>query len=130
MATLQDPITFVDLISGCGGFSLGLQQSGLKCLAAIDHSSHAIKTFRANHESDVLALEKDLTRFPPEELAEKVGTNSVDLIIGGPPCQGFSTARQFSGSNSGQRLVDDPRRDLYKIFLKFVSFFQPKIFVM
>jgi DNA (cytosine-5)-methyltransferase 1 len=130
MTNPYNQTSFIDLFSGCGGFSLGLQQSGLKCLAAIDHNSHAIKTFRANHGSDVLALEKDLTRFFPEELAEQVGTKSVDLIIGGPPCQGFSTARQFSGSNSGQRLVDDPRRELYKVFLKFVSFFRPKIFVM
>lgn len=126
----KSPIRFIDLFSGCGGFSLGLEQAGLKCVAAIDHDAHAVNSLRMNHAPGVLALERDLNQFSPEELAELIGTRSVDVIVGGPPCQGFSTARQFSGSNSGQRLVDDPRRDLYKIFLKFVNFFRPKVFVM
>jgi DNA (cytosine-5)-methyltransferase 1 len=51
-------------------------------------------------------------------------------VVGGPPCQGFSTARTQGGSNFGKDYVDDPRRDLYKRFLKFVEFFKPKVFVM
>ena len=125
-----NPIRFIDLFSGCGGFSFGLEQAGLDCLAAVDHDAQAVKSFKMNHRSSGLVLERDLTCFSPEELASLIGTNSVDVMIGGPPCQGFSTARQHSGSNSGQRLVDDPRRDLYKVFLKFVAYFRPKIFVM
>lgn len=126
----KSPVTFIDLFSGCGGFSLGLEQAGLKCVAAIDHDVHAVNSLRMNHGSEGVALERDLTRFLPEELAELIGLTSVEVIIGGPPCQGFSTARQTDGSNSGSRLVEDPRRDLYKVFLKFVSFFRPKVFVM
>lgn len=122
--------TFLDLFSGCGGFSYGLEQAGLKCLAGIDHNDHAINTFRENHSSDAIALSKDMMQFSPTELTKLIGTDHVDVIIGGPPCQGFSTARQAAGSNSGHRLVDDPRRDLYKYFLKFISHFKPKIFVM
>lgn len=122
--------TFIDLFSGCGGFSTGLEQAGLTCLAGIDHNEHAISTFRANHPEGTVALVKDMTQFEPKELETLIGTEHVDVIVGGPPCQGFSSARQNLGSNSGQRLVDDPRRELYKYFLKFVSHFRPKVFVM
>ena len=122
--------SFIDLFSGCGGFSAGLEQAGWKCLAGIDHNEHAIQTFKSNHCEESVALVKDMTQFQPKELEKLIGIDHVDLIVGGPPCQGFSSARQFSGSNSGQRLVDDPRRDLYKYFLKFVNHFRPKVFVM
>lgn len=122
--------TFIDLFCGCGGFSAGLGRAGLTCLAGVDHNKLAIQTFKENHSSDTVSLVKDMTKFKPEELAELVGTDHVDLIVGGPPCQGFSTVRQFAGSNSGERLVPDPRRELYKFFLKFVEFFRPKVFVM
>jgi DNA (cytosine-5)-methyltransferase 1 len=122
--------TFIDLFSGCGGFSAGLEQAGLQCLAGIDHNEHAVNTFRQNHDLKTISLAKDMTVFDPMELSQLIGTNHVDLIIGGPPCQGFSVARQSAGSNSGHRLVDDPRRELYKYFLKFIEFFQPKVFVM
>lgn len=122
--------TFIDLFCGCGGFSAGLAQSGLTCLAGVDHNALAIQTFQENHSSDTVSLVKDMTKFKPQELAKLVGTDHVDLIVGGPPCQGFSTVRQFAGSNSGERLVPDPRRELYKFFLKFVEYFRPKVFVM
>ncbi len=127
---IKQKLTFLDLFCGCGGFSEGLEQAGLKCLAGVDHNAHAIETFKQNHSTDTIALVRDMTSFQPEELQSLVGTHQVDLIVGGPPCQGFSTARQFSGSNSGQRLVEDPRRELYKYFLKFVDHFRPKVFVM
>ncbi len=99
-------------------------------MAGIDHNEHAIGTFRENHPEDTIALVKDMTQFHPLELEALIGTNHVDVIVGGPPCQGFSSARQNLGSNSGHRLVHDPRRDLYKYFLKFVEYFRPKVFVM
>ena len=126
----NDQTTFLDLFSGCGGFSAGLSDAGLKCLAGVDHNDHAIQTFKNNHPPSTVSLVKDLTKFKPDTLAELIGTNHVDLIIGGPPCQGFSSVRQNSGSNSGERLIADPRRELYKYFLKFVDYFKPKIFVM
>lgn len=126
----SDGPTFIDLFCGCGGFSLGAQSAGLNCLAGIDFNSQAVETFKLNHSEQVISLNKDLTQFQPEELSSMLGVNHLDVIVGGPPCQGFSTARQFSGSNSGERIVDDPRRDLYKYFLKFVNYFKPKIFIM
>lgn len=122
-------LKFIDVFSGCGGLSYGLEMAGLECLAAVDFNKIAIETFNLNHKHPV-GLNRDLTQFEPEELAEIMGTDEIDLVVGGPPCQGFSTARTQGGANFGKEFVDDPRRDLYKRFLKHVEFFKPKIFVM
>ena len=126
---MSKKLKFIDVFSGCGGLSYGLEMAGLECLAAVDFNSIAIETFNLNHKQPV-GLKRDLTQFEPEELAEIIGTNEIDLVVGGPPCQGFSTARTQGGTNFGKEFVDDPRRDLYKRFLKHVEFFKPKIFVM
>jgi DNA (cytosine-5)-methyltransferase 1 len=131
--------TFIDLFCGCGGFTLGMQRAGFDCLAAIDFNSEAVATLRTNLQAKsptglkpvAFALEADLTALAPESLAAIIGTRSVDVIVGGPPCQGFSTARQRDGSNHGtERLKDDPRRHLFRNFLNHVEFFQPKVFVI
>lgn len=130
LAAAAEPLTFIDLFAGCGGFSLGLQWSGMQCLAAIDFNASAIETFKRNHPEVPVALVKDLTKFAPKELDKLLGSTPVDVIVGGPPCQGFSKARQVGGSNHGERLVYDPRRELYKEFLKYVAYYQPSVFVM
>ena len=126
---MTEKVKFIDVFSGCGGLSYGLEMAGLECLAAVDFNAIAIETFNLNHKNPV-GLKRDLTEFQPEELAEIMGTREIDLVVGGPPCQGFSTARTQGGANFGKELVIDPRRDLYKFYLKYVEFFKPKIFVM
>jgi DNA (cytosine-5)-methyltransferase 1 len=123
-------LTFIDLFCGCGGFSLGLERAGLTGLAAIDFNSEAVTVFKKNLSQIPLILEKDLTEFAPAELAKLLETSEIDVIAGGPPCQGFSPVRQVDGANNGKRLVDDERRYLYREFLRYVEFFKPKVFVM
>ncbi|MEK7954471.1 DNA cytosine methyltransferase [Luteolibacter soli] len=127
---MSTPVTFLDLFCGCGGFSLGLRRAGFEGLAAIDFNKEAIKVFHENLPEIPHALERDLTSFSPVNLEAIIGTERVDLIVGGPPCQGFSTARQVDGANHGDRLTEDPRRHLYKEFLRYVGHFRPKVFVM
>lgn len=136
---MPDRPTFIDLFCGCGGFTLGMLRAGFDCKAAIDFNSQAVATLRTNLQAKSptglppvgFALEADLTALPPETLAAIIGTNQVDVIVGGPPCQGFSTARQRDGSNHGtERLKEDPRRHLFRNFLDYVEFFQPKVFVI
>ena len=122
--------TFIDLFCGCGGFTLGMQRAGFDCLAAIDFNAEAVETLKENLPDVGQALERDLTKYNPNELAKLIGTDHVDVIVGGPPCQGFSTARQRDGSNHGERLKEDPRRKLYQEYLRFVDYFQPRIFVI
>ena len=132
------PPTCIDLFCGCGGFTLGMQRAGFQVLAAVDHNTEAVATFRANlmlHRHPALipvshALQCDLTQYKPAELAKVIGTQRVDVIGGGPPCQGFSAARQVDGANHGARLKPDPRRHLYREFLCYVGFFQPRVFVI
>ena len=123
--------TFIDLFCGCGGFTLGMLRAGFDCLAAIDFNEVATVTLRENLEGARQVLNRDLTNFPPAELSALIGTRSLDVIVGGPPCQGFSTARQRDGSNHGStRFKEDNRRHLYRHFLEYVEFFQPKVFVV
>ena len=122
--------TCIDLFCGCGGLSLGFERAGFSVLAAIDSDPEAIKVFTENLPDVPHALERDLTKFTPREAAEVIGVGEVDVIIGGPPCQGFSTARRRDGSNNGPRMVVDKRRHLYEEFLRYVEAFRPKVFVI
>ena len=126
-----DAPTFLDLFCGCGGFSLGMERAGFRCLAAIDFNAEAIAPFRANFPEVPHVLEKDLTKFTPRQLASLIGMDRVDVIAGGPPCQGFSNARKVDGANHlGERFKDDPRRLLFREYLRHVAHFQPRVFVM
>lgn len=107
-----------------------MQRAGFRVLAAIDFNEEAIQTFKANFPKETLALCKDLTKYPPDKLMAKLGVNQVDVIVGGPPCQGFSTVRQVDAANHGSRVKRDKRRYLYRLFLDYVAAFRPRVFVM
>ena len=109
---------------------MGFQRAGFNVLAAIDSDPKAIRVFGENLVEVPHVLQRNLTTFRPREAADTIGVSEVDVITGGPPCQGFSTARQRDGSNSGSRLVVDKRRYLYREFLRYVEAFRPKVFVM
>lgn len=116
--------TLVDLFSGAGGMSLGFVNEGFEVSLANDIDESCIKTYLHNHPSiphkhvvlgdidDIIENITDYTRF-----------EDIDLVIGGPPCQGFSMANR-------QRIKDDPRNKLYKYFIEAVKILQPKVFVM
>lgn len=97
-------LNFIDLFCGCGGFTLGMERAGFKCLAAIDFNVEAVSTLQANLSHIKHVLHRDLTTFGPDELSELVRVKNVDVIVGGPPCQGLSTARKVGGANHGERL--------------------------
>lgn len=123
-------LSFIDLFSGCGGFTLGMVRAGFRCLAAIDSNKEAVAVFRKNFPDVPHVLEKDLTLFSPNELKVLIGDEEVDVIVGGPPCQGFSTVRQRDGANSGPRLIEDQRRYLYQEFLRYIELFLPRVWIM
>jgi len=122
--------TFIDLFCGCGGFSLGLQRAGFRCLAAIDFNEEAIEVFRVNFPDVPHVLWDDLTEYTPRQLSARLGIDRIDVIVGGPPCQGFSTVRQVDAANHGTRVRRDKRRYLFRAFLDYVEHFQPRVFVM
>lgn len=118
---MQEKYTFIDLFAGCGGMSLGFEEAGFESVLAIDNWQDALDTYAANR-SAARTLCADISTVDPAIVKEKYNIANVDVIIGGPPCQGFSIA--------GKRIVDDKRNQLYKSFVDFVSFFRPKAFVM
>ncbi|KXJ59480.1 MAG: DNA cytosine methyltransferase [Alteromonas sp. Nap_26] len=111
----------LDLFCGCGGLSLGLEQSGFDVALGIDIWKDALTTFEANHTNSK-TLCTDLSGVDFDDLKSNYLHDGVDVIVGGPPCQGFSI--------SGKRDPDDPRNKLYTSFLKAVDFFKPKAFIM
>ena len=113
--------TFIDLFSGCGGLSLGFEMAGFESVLAIDFWQDALDTYAYNR-GNTRTLCGDLSKIDPSEIKDKYDITDVDVIIGGPPCQGFSIA--------GKRIIDDDRNKLYKAFVNFVSVFKPKAFVM
>ena len=110
----------LDLFSGCGGLSLGFEKAGFDIIAGIDNWQDALVTFQRNHPH-AQALLMDLAKVRIASVGKTLDSD-IDVIIGGPPCQGFSI--------SGKRDPNDPRNLLYKTFLNAVRHFSPKIFVM
>lgn len=117
----------MDLFCGTGGFSKGFENTGkFEVVHGVDLLPGAVETFRANHLS-AFAVAGDVRSIRRSEVAEATGLNQgdVDVIIGGPPCQGFSSIRPFRSSAD-----DDPRNSLFEEFASYVNYFRPKVFVM
>jgi DNA (cytosine-5)-methyltransferase 1 len=118
-----------DLFCGTGGFSKGFEKSGnarYETLLGVDILPVSARTFSLNHPG-ALAISGDIRRLRCDELQErlKLKPDELDLIIGGPPCQGFSSIRPFRSSAE-----DDPRNNLFEQFANFVNFFHPRAFVI
>lgn len=114
----QTFIKVVDLFSGAGGLTQGFVEAGYSILFGVEHDEHAAKTYSANFEHPMLNV--DICSLNTNELVTKYG--KADVVIGGPPCQGFSMA--------GKRDNKDPRNSLFMEYLRFVKAFEPKYFVM
>lgn len=129
-AKIRKSLTFIDAFAGCGGLSLGLLQAGLEGLFAIERDEFAFETLKANlvepksrHRfkwprwlpKEPIAIEDLLERHASRLVALR---GKVDLLVGGPPCQGFSSA--------GRRKHDDPRNKLFASYVQLVELLQPK----
>ncbi|WP_164902159.1 DNA cytosine methyltransferase [Rhizobium leguminosarum] len=111
----------IDLFCGAGGLSEGLRQAGFQPRVGVDFDKHAAATYRHNHPG-VPVIEGDVESVTGEELFRLAGTRDIDLIAGGPSCQGFST--------HGKRIQDDPRNFLFKHFVRLVDEVRPRMFLM
>lgn len=121
---------FIDLFCGAGGFSCGLEQAGFTCIGGIELKETIAKTHALNHKNST-TLFGDIREMSPEEFAKKIGTDHVDVIIGGPPCPTFSTIGDAKiRSVTGKPTSEDPRNQLFLEYLKYVDYFRPDIFVI
>jgi DNA (cytosine-5)-methyltransferase 1 len=111
----------IDIFSGVGGMSLGFEMSGFEPIVAIDLWDDAIKTYNHNRTEQIGKCIK-IEDFNKKELPNLVKKNKISGVIGGPPCQGFSTV--------GTRDINDPRNHLYLEFYKTVKIANPDFFVL
>ncbi len=116
-------LTVVDFFCGAGGMSLGFTQNGFKTLLANDIETVCTDTYSLNHPE---VPRSRIVTGDIKQVVNNIGTKvteRVDVIIGGPPCQGFSNANR-------QRIIDDPRNVLYKYYVEAIKQLQPKMVVM
>ena len=111
----------LDLFCGAGGLSLGFQLAGCKIVGGIDFKQDAIDTHELNFKNSK-SICGDISKIENEEI-KKLFENKVDIIVGGPPCQGFSAGNR-------QQIEDDPRNKLFFEFIRFVKILQPKAIVI
>ena len=112
----------ISLFCGAGGLSLGFKKAGYNIILANDHSAHAGNTYEFNNPDTDFVLGDISLDETKMKLFAKTKHKRIDIICGGPPCQGFSTA--------GKRLSDDPRNFLFKEFVGIVKELKPKIFII
>lgn len=117
----QKTLNSLDLFSGAGGFSLGLHNAGINTFAAIEQDKFAAETFQFNFPKSQV-YQRDITTFTNKEIKSKF--SNIDLLVGGPPCQGFSVAGPYKFG-----ILDD-RNNLVQEYLRFVSVINPQICVL
>ena len=124
---------FIDLFAGCGGLSEGFYKQGFKALTHVEIDHYACETLKRRmqyygyKDIEKSVLELDITSDEAISKIESVVNNiEVDLIIGGPPCQSFST---LGRAKDGEGMINDPRNYLFESYIKVLDRFKPKFFV-
>ena len=130
---MSKKLTFIDLFAGCGGLSEGFYKQGFQGLTHVEYDHYACESLRARMKyygypaDEISVLEKDITdKDIIEQIETEVSNKTIDLLIGGPPCQSFSSLGRAKDGNSMQ---DDPRNYLFESYEKILNHFKPKIFV-
>lgn len=125
--------TFIDLFAGCGGLSEGFYRMGFKALAHVEINHEACETLRTRMEyygyknAGKAVIEHDITAEDIlDRIDEVVNGRTVDIIIGGPPCQAYSTAGRV---RDGKGMEKDPRNFLFESYVRILEYFRPKFFV-
>jgi DNA (cytosine-5)-methyltransferase 1 len=116
--------TYIDLFSGVGGFTVGFERLGFKNIFSLDIDNTFCKTYIKNFPNHIL-IKKNISQLTKKEIKNITKNEKIDVIIGGPPCQGFSIA-----GNIGRKFIDDPRNHLFTQFVRVVDIVKPKFFVM
>jgi len=113
----------IDLFSGAGGITEGFRMAGYECLYANDAMPEAMETFKHNHP-EAWGDCRNIEKVNPAEIRSKlkIKKGEMDVLVGGPPCQGFSI-------NAPERFLADPRNKLFKDYVRFLEEFEPKTFL-
>ena len=116
--------TYIDLFAGAGGMSLGFDNAGFKNLLAVEFNKDFAETYKKNFPRHNLIVD-NIKNVTEKQIYDIIKKEKVDVIIGGPPCQGFSIA-----GNIGRNFIDDDRNRLFKEFVRFVKIIRPRMFVL
>ncbi len=113
----------IDLFCGAGGITEGFRQAGYACLYGNDVMPEAVETFKLNHPGAIADC-RPIEKVDPAEIRAQIGLQAgeLDVLVGGPPCQGFSI-------NAPERFLNDPRNKLFRHYERFLEEFQPKTFL-
>lgn len=120
-ANYKNRLTAIDLFAGAGGFSLGFEAAGFGIKTCIEIDGWACETLRQNHPETNVS-KTDIANLSDKELGNLC--SHADVIIGGPPCQGFSIA------NRRARTEDDPRNSLFQHFIRAAEICQPQVLLL
>lgn len=125
----KSDLSVIDLFAGAGGFSSGFKDSGFNIIAAVEYDHDIAETYLANHPSTHLFVE-DINKISSEEIQKLLDKHqrNCDVIIGGPPCQGFSMSGRRIRKN--ETFSEDPRNRLFIQFHRLVKDLKPKVFVI
>ena len=121
---MKEQLNFIDLFCGAGGLTLGFEKKGFKNIFSIDNDFGFAETYKENFPDHSL-LVKNIKNLDKNNILELIGKNKIDVIAGGPPCQGFSMA-----GNIGRKFIDDERNYLFKEFIRVTSIVKPNYVVM
>ncbi len=119
----KKPYTVLDTFAGAGGFSLGFELAGANVVGAIEIDSWASETFKFNHP-DATVLQGDISKITDDSILEAFSRYKLDLILGGPPCQGFSICNKNNGDPK------DPRNSLFEEFIRIGRLLKPSVMIM
>lgn len=123
----------VDLFAGAGGLSEGFTRAGFKVRLALDQDPVALKTYRLNHPAvpDDQLIRCDITKLRKGELSRLAGERNIDVLVGSPPCQGFSSAGfRCKSTKTGYRVAADKRNFLFQYMVSAAIELQPRLFLM
>lgn len=125
---VESNLTAIDLFSGAGGLSTGFERAGVNVVFASDMEGNSAETYQRNHP-DTTYIQEDIHDLEVEDVKDEIVSEydasvyeNLDLVIGGPPCEGFSTQGDYD--------PEDPRNRLFEEFLRFVEGFEPRAIVM
>ena len=126
---MEKKLTAIDLFSGAGGLHLGFEESGYDVKLCIDNNDLVEKTHKRNFPH-IPMINGDIRDVTVDQIRQYLGGESLDVVIGGPPCQGFSTIGHRASSDPNKRCAHDSRNELVLVYANLIKELKPKFIVM
>ena len=121
---MEHKINVIDLFAGCGGFSVGFERAGYKITKAVEFDKNIAASYSHNHKGTLMFAE-DIGKIAD---TDHFSNKEADVIIGGPPCQGFSMAGERIREKKA--FINDPRNFLFRHYVEVVKIVRPKVFLL